>query len=72
MTSVYCYIGQLELLISFALLSGKAYSMIPQLIWIMPNKVIREHNPKAKYKVTRLGDPIKSDQEDNNKEDKNR
>ena len=34
-------------------------------------KVVREHNPKAKYRVTRLGDPIKSDQENNSKEDKN-
>ena len=70
--SIYCYIGQLELLTSFALLSGKAYSMILCATDMdHAQKVVREHNPKAKYKVTRLDDPIKSDQESNIKEDKN-
>jgi hypothetical protein len=34
-------------------------------------KIVREHNPKAKYKVSRLGEPITSDHESNSKEDKN-
>ena len=70
--SIYCYIGQLELLISFSLLSGKAYTMILTATNMdHAQKVVREHNPKAKYRVSRLGDPIKSDHESDKKEDKN-
>ena len=77
--SIYCYIGQHELLISFALLSGKAYSSIlcaRDMDYVQ--KIIRELNPKAKFKVSRLGAPVinseesSSDNIEKNKNQKNK
>ncbi len=60
--SVYCYNGQLELLVSFSRLSGKAHS----LILAAPNidiaqLIVRNLNPKAKFLVSKLDDPVDED-----------
>ena len=72
-TSMYCYLAQRELLVSFSMLSGKAFSII-----IASNnlenaeKTIRELNPKSKFKYSKLQDPQPiSENTDNLVENKN-
>ncbi|MBD75251.1 MAG: hypothetical protein CMM96_07205 [Rickettsiales bacterium] len=77
-TSIYCYLAQKELLVSFSLLSGKAFSLV-----VASNnrenaeKCIRQLNPKSKFKYSNLQDPepMISENDDNlveNKEEKNK
>ena len=71
--SLYCYKGNAQLLISFAILSGKNYSMIFCAKNIEEAQIIiRSINEKSKFKYTKLEDPkIEEAEEDENKENKN-
>lgn len=66
--SLYCYIGQIELLTSFAMLSGKVFSMRLASINIENSqKLIRKLYPKSKFKYSKLGDPVVEEEDKNSK-----
>tara|TARA_X000000950_G_C13807210_1_gene616097 strand:- start:290 stop:1078 length:789 start_codon:yes stop_codon:yes gene_type:complete len=77
-TSIYCYLAQKELLISFSMLSGKAFSIILASNNLEnAENIVRELNPKSKFEYSKLKDPDpKIDTEDNdldeNKKEKNK
>lgn len=57
-TSMYCYLAQIELLVSFSMLSGKAFSIILASNNLEnAEKTVRELNPKSKFKYSKLQDP---------------
>ena len=56
--SVYCYKAQSNLLFSFSVLSGKAFSMnIAAKNIHYAHELIRELNPKSKFKYSKLKEP---------------
>ena len=77
LSSIYCYKAQLNLLFSFSMLEGKAFSMkFASKSIDEAHKVIRALDPKSKFKYSRLPDPIIDDekeekQSENNNNDKN-
>ena len=55
-------------MLSFSALSGKAFSMkIATKDIHEAQKTIRELNPKAKFKYSKLEDPVKEEDQDENK-----
>ena len=58
LTSVYCYKAQLNLLFSFSMLEGKAFSMkfAAKSIYEAHN-LIRNVDPKSRFKYSKLADP---------------
>lgn len=65
---IYCYKAQINLMLSFSALSGKAFSMkIATKDIHEAQKTIRELNPKAKFKYSKLEDPVKEEDQDENK-----
>ena len=65
--SLYCYIGQIELLISFAMLGGKVFSMKFASTNIdNSQRLIRKIYPKSKFKYTKLSDPVVMEEEEDN------
>ena len=71
--SVYFYKAQINLLLSFSMLTGKAFSMKLAATNIHEaQKLVREINPKAKFKYSKLEKPIDIDNDEKkNNENKN-
>ncbi|MBH43522.1 MAG: hypothetical protein CMP25_01895 [Rickettsiales bacterium] len=69
--SIYCYKAQKNLILGFALLSGKALSMkIVATNIHEAHKIIRCFYPKSKFKYSRLDDPHEIEDEKNFSNDK--
>ena len=59
LTSVYCYKAQLNLLFSFSMLEGKAFSMKFAAKSIdEAHNLIRNIDPKSRFMYSKLADPI--------------
>ena len=58
LTSVYCYKAQLNLLFSFSMLEGKAFSLKVAAKNIdEAHKIIRELDPKSRFMFSKLPNP---------------
>ena len=58
LTSVYCYKAQLNLLFSFSMLEGKAFSMkIAAKSMDEAHNLIRNIDPKSRFMFSKLGEP---------------
>tara|TARA_X000000368_G_scaffold276080_1_gene219031 strand:- start:632 stop:913 length:282 start_codon:yes stop_codon:yes gene_type:complete len=63
LTSVYCYKAQLNLLFSFSMLEGKAFSVkIAAKTIDDAQEIIRKIDPKSRFKHSKLGDPVIEDE----------
>jgi len=63
LTSVYCYKAQLNLLFSFSMLEGKAFSLkIAAKTIDEAQEIIRKIDPKSRFKHSKLGDPVIEDE----------
>ena len=59
MTSIYCYKAQLNLLFSFSMLEGKAFSLKFACKTIdEAHNLIRNIDPKSRFMYSRLSDPV--------------
>ena len=59
LTSVYCYKAQLNLLFSFSMLEGKAFSLKFAAKSIdEAHNIIRKIDPKSRFMYSKLADPI--------------
>tara|TARA_B100001559_G_scaffold309583_1_gene303972 strand:- start:489 stop:1286 length:798 start_codon:yes stop_codon:yes gene_type:complete len=59
MTSIYCYKAQLNLLFSFSMLEGKAFSMkFASKTIDEAHNLIRNIDPKSRFMYSRLSDPV--------------
>ena len=62
LTSVYCYKAQLNLLFSFSMLEGKAFSMKLAAKSIHDaHNLIRNIDPKSRFMYSKLADPEKEE-----------
>ncbi len=70
--SIYCYKAQTNLLFSFSLLSGKAFTMQLAAPTIeFTHEKVRELYPKSKFKYSKLENPVFEETEENEKVEKN-
>lgn len=70
--SIYCYKAQTNLLFSFALLSGKAFTIqlaTPNIE--LTHEMVRSLFPKSKFRYSKLENPIIGETEENNEVEKN-
>ena len=70
--SIYCYKAQTNLLFSFALLSGKAFTMqlaTPSIE--LTHEMVRSLYPKSKFRYSKLENPISEGIEENEEVEKN-
>jgi uncharacterized membrane protein (DUF485 family) len=73
LTSIYCYKAQLNLLFSFSMLEGKAFSLkLAAKSMDDAHKIIRDLDPKSRFLYSKLDDPEPVDEEaKTNNENKN-
>ena len=74
LTSVYCYKAQLNLLFSFSMLEGKAFSMkFAAKSMEEAHNLIRSIDPKSRFMYSKLANPVIEEisTEDTNKNEKN-
>ena len=73
MTSVYCYKAQLNLLFSFSMLEGKAFSAKMAARSIDDaQQIIRNLDPKSRFLHSKLADPMVEEESTDNKSDQNK